>query len=386
HELEGIGVYQYRVTALNAKGELISRFSDAVELVVVYNNVNEIAGKPQIEPREVSLENPGYTFRWDVSNVEGAKDAAVEISMPNKRFHNGNGRERDRGNTFFFNPSLGKSAGTFSSNIEGLAGPGRYLFRVIAISPYGDFIGRWSDPETLIVSTGADSDLTIKLAAAGNQIAPPKPQIAASDTDFMLTWDVSSIDRASGITLRAMENNGGSEAASQDEPVFTQALDGARGDWHVNPSQLKGSGDYLLSIAALDENGGIISSWSEPSRLVVKSSPERVPDSPEKAKTASPDTPVSIQDPDETPTAAAGQADQPVATQTPPDGKNLEVVSKNTPVYKTRDPSSREIFTLQKGETLVRILTDGLWYRVYYPQQKQYGWVLSFNVRNIDSE
>ncbi|MEA2063908.1 MAG: hypothetical protein U9P14_09445 [Gemmatimonadota bacterium] len=39
-ELEGPGVYQYRVSALNANKELVSRFSDAVELVVVDNKID----------------------------------------------------------------------------------------------------------------------------------------------------------------------------------------------------------------------------------------------------------------------------------------------------------------------------------------------------------
>ncbi len=138
-ELEGVGIYCYRVAALNNRGELISRFSEARELVVVYNNVNTLAHKPEITPAKVSLENPEYTFRWDASNVEGAKDVAVEISRPETAFDNPNGAERDRTNTYFYNPSLGRLSGTFSSSVQGLAGPGSYLFRVIAVSPYGRF-------------------------------------------------------------------------------------------------------------------------------------------------------------------------------------------------------------------------------------------------------
>jgi hypothetical protein len=27
--------------------------------------------------------------------------------------------------------------------------------------------------------------------------------------------------------------------------------------------------------------------------------------------------------------------------------------------------------------------TNGLWYRIYYPGGGKYGWVLSFNVKNV---
>ena len=80
------------MAALNARGELISRFSDAAELVVVYNNLDIAATTPLVEPKIVSPQNPEYTFQWDVTNIEGARDAAVEISKPDVVFGNQQGR------------------------------------------------------------------------------------------------------------------------------------------------------------------------------------------------------------------------------------------------------------------------------------------------------
>ena len=90
-ELEGVGTYYYRVAALNNNGDLISRFSDATQLVVLYNNITMAANKPLIRPKRISMDNPDYVFRWDVSNISGASDAAVEISQPNMSFDNPNG-------------------------------------------------------------------------------------------------------------------------------------------------------------------------------------------------------------------------------------------------------------------------------------------------------
>jgi len=379
HELEGIGVYQYRVAALNAQGELISRFSDAVELVVVTNNVDIIARKPRITPRKVSLENPSYTFQWDVTNVEGAKDAAVEISKPDVSFSNPNGRERNRANTFFYNPSLGQLSGTFTSSVEGLAGPGRYLFRVIAVSPYGDFIGRWSDPDTLIVTASETQEEPEQLSPPEVPVVPAPPQIDTSATELKISWDVSNIEGASGITLEIIKSSKDSANAAEQgesvpqETVLTQQIDNPKGTWNITPNLIPSPGHYLLRIAAVDPSGKLLSSWSKSYPLVLNISQKNVT----KLSNDSQDTQ------SQTSITGTSPAAQPQEQEEVPQGDKLEVVSNNTPLYEDRNPSSREIESMQKGEILIRISTNGLWHRVYCPAHGTYGWVLTFNVRAI---
>jgi len=381
-ELEGVGIYQYRIAALNAKGELISRFSDAVELVVVYNNVNIIARKPQIDPKQVSLKKPSYNFRWDVSNIEGAKDAAVEISKPNADFTNPNGRERDRLNTFFLNPSLGKVSGTFSSSVEGLAGAGTYLFRVIGVSPVGDFIGQWSDPDTMTVTEeeGPESAQQTPIAAA--QIIPDPPQIDTTASTLTFIYDLSRISGAKGINLALSKNSADSVAMKLSggvptwEPVLNQIKEEIRGVWAVDSTQLPGPGQYRLRVSAVDSAGKILGSWSRPRMFTVRGSGiispgnvgQKMPAAAVSQAAKSPDT---------------AQAKIVVQPKPVPEGNKLEVVSNNTPLYESNDPSSKEMLSLKKGEVLIQVGENGLWFNVYYPVTGANGWVLTFNVKNL---
>ena len=75
------------------------------------------------------------------------------------------------------------------------------------------------------------------------------------------------------------------------------------------------------------------------------------------------------------------QSEQTEAAEPPPEGESLEVIRNNTPLYEQNNPSSAEIASLEKGEQLVRVETNGLWYRVFYPVGGKYGWVLNFNVK-----
>jgi hypothetical protein len=372
-ELEGVGTYYYRVAALNAKGEFISRFSDSTPLIVVYNNVDIIASKPELEPRHVNPDDPDYTFRWDISNVEGAKDVAVEISRPNLTFDNPNGRKRDRSNSWFFNHSLGKLMGTQSSNIDGLPGPGNYLFRVIGVSPYGDFIGRWSDPETLIVHAG--EILPEEVTPPEEPFIPEAPQIETTDSDFSVSWDVSSITDARGVNLEVASvapgdslNADDIREFSPDQIVYKDSIEGTKGALKISPTQLPGPGDYILHISAVDSVGNLISSWSKPSRLVLNEASITKSQALPPAEKAS----------------GPSQIEQTEAAQPSPEGESLEVIRNNTPLYEQNSPSSSEIATLQKGEKLVRVSTNGLWYRVFYPVGGKYGWVLNFNVKSSE--
>ena len=385
NELEGVGSYYYRVAALNAKGEFISRFSDATPLIVVYNNVDIIANKPELEPRDANPAKPDYTLRWDVSNVEGAKDVAVEISKPNASFDNPNGRKRDRSNTFFFNPGMGKLTANQLSNVDGFPGPGRYLFRVIGVSPYGDFVGRWSDPETLTVHAG--EILPEEVAPAEEPLIPEAPQIETTDSAFSVSWDVSSITDARGINLEvaraAPEESFDTDDVwefSLDQIVYTDSIEGRQGALKIYPGQLGEPGDYFLRIAAADSDGNLISSWSKSSRLVLSEAPAARP----QASLATPET--APAEPAATVPGQSGieQTEQTGPAQPVPEGELLEVVRSNTPLYEENSPSSSEIATLKKGEKLVRINTAGFWYRVFYPVGGKYGWVLNFNVKNSE--
>jgi len=60
----------------------------------------------------------------------------------------------------------------------------------------------------------------------------------------------------------------------------------------------------------------------------------------------------------------------------------LEVTKNNTPLYEQPNLSSAEIATLKKGEKLVNLSSNGLWYRVFYMVGGKYGYVLNFNVQS----
>jgi hypothetical protein len=368
-ELEGVGIYQYRVAAIDTKGELISRFSDAVELKVVYNNVKIIASTPQISPRAVNPENPNYNFQWDVSQLEGAKDAAVEVSNPDADFSNPNGRERDRSNTFFFNPSLGKVTGTYGSNLDGLGGPGRYLFRVIAVSPFGDFIGQWSNPDTLNVAAGqkkADS------TAVESPIIAPAPQVTFKDSLLSIAWDMKTIKGARGVSIEAARQDtavaGGGPAA--EVVVLSRAVSTTSGVLDIKTDELSEPGNYLFRVAAADSSGALLSLWSKPAGWKNTRA--------KKADTSAAGQNQAVSAPAQQ-TAQAASAPEP-----PPQGKSIRVENSNTPLYKDKSPSGNEVTTLKKGETLILIQRDGMWNRVYYPAKGLYGWVLSYNVKDIE--
>jgi len=389
HELEGVGTYQYRVAALNAKGELMSRFSDAVELVVVRNNVNIIAKKPQVSPKKVSLESPNYTFRWDLTNMEGANDVAVEVSKPNTHFSNPNGRDLDRINTFFYNPSLGGLVGQEGSSIEGLAGPGKYYFRIIAISPYSEFIGQWSDPDTLFV-TAFDTDKSgEQIPPSVDSIVPESPIIDSAAQDLVFAWDVSPINGASGISMEVSESpaeSAGREIkgdSSSVEIVFSQIFEGATGNSKIDTSQLKGPGDYDVRIAAVDSTENFLSVWSKPAHFKVKSpQAETTPPQPQPQTEPAPVVPDSSKSLEKAQPEQVKLEPEPAAQ--PPQGDQLEVISNNTPLYENNNLSSTELVSLKKGEILIRVSTSGLWYKVYYPGTKSNGWVLTFNVKNAE--
>ncbi len=391
-ELEGVGTYYYRVAALNARGELISRFSDATKLVVVYNNLNIAANKPVIEPKIISEDSPEYSFRWDVSFIEGARDAAVEITKPDRSFGNPGGRARDRQNTFFFNPSLGRISGTFSSSIDGLSGPGTYLFRVIAVSPQDDFMGMWSEPETLVVATGSGE---IPQPAEGETDQqprepteiPPSPQLESSDNGFSVNWNVEEIATAKGVSFELARLVGGSaaNASEVDEVVVSQLLENPSGDFEIESGLIDKPGRYQARLAAVDSAGNLLSGWSEPSYFSIKS-PGFAKSSTTLSSPAAAQAQPSAQEPDTTGSSQTNTAteQEPQAAEqvqkAQPSGKNLVVTRNNEPLYEQNNPSSPEIASLQKGDKLIHVSSDGLWYRVYYPLGLKYGWVLSFSV------
>ena len=385
-ELEGVGTYYYRVAALNAKGEFISRFSDATPLIVVYNNVDIIANKPELEPRDVNPAKPDYTLRWDVSNVEGARDVAVEISKPSASFDNPNGRNRDRSNTFFFNQSMGSVRGSFNSNINGLAGPGEYLFRVIGVSPYGDFVGRWSDPDTLIVYAG--ETVQEEIPQSEKTIIPESPQIKTNESDHSIFWDVSSFEGAEGVNLEiARTGTGKSQDVTDinspglDQIAHTESIINTKGSVKIKPDQLSGPGEYIVRIAAVDFDGNLISSWSEPSHLKISPAPETSSQQMEKGEISTATS--SLTGAGAAGDTLAGRTNEGLA-EPPPKGKNLVVFQKNTPLYENKSISSQDILTLKKGEYLIQVSTDGLWYYVFSTVHSKYGWVLSFNVQAVE--
>ncbi len=375
-ELDGVGTYYYRIAALNSKGELISRFSDATSLVVVYNNLDIAANKPIIEPSAVSPEKPEYDFRWDVSNIEGARDAAVEITKPGYSFANPGGRARDRANTFFFNPSLGRTSGTFNSSIDGLNGPGTYQFRVIAISPNDDFMGMWSEPETLIVAetgdisqpAGVDADQQPRKPTE----IPPSPQLESSADGLSVNWDVGEIANASGVSFELARLVGGdaANASEVEEVIVSQVLENTRGKFEVEGNLMDQSGRYQARLAAVDSAGNMLSAWSKPSYISMQ----------RPGKASSSTGPATAQQSVQTDAPSDSAQQQEQAPEAPPTGKNMEVNQNNTPLYEENNPSSPEIASLQKGEKLIHVDSDGLWRHVYYPLGGKYGWVLSFNV------
>ena len=378
-ELNGVGVYQFRVAALNPRGEFISRFSDASQLVVVANNLNLIANKPIIDPKRLNTIHPDYSFRWDLSNIEGAKDVAVEVSKPNTPFSNPNGRERDRANTFFFNPSLGKLSGTFTSNLDGLKGPGQYLFRVIAVSALQSFIGQWSDPEILQVTEGELEQPAPKpVAQPAEPVAPRSPEIAPVDAGFSASWDVSPIMGASAVKLEIAQAaaDGKDSSLAGGLVIYSQQVDSTRGSVVIDLNKFPGPGNYGLRIAASDSQGNLLSPWSEPARLALN-------------EPATEDTPARrvlneaamTYSSANLPAELSGDTLQPV--QPPPEGKKLVVISINTPLYSESNPSSEELYTLKKGEPLifVRNSADRLWQYVFYPAGGKYGWVFAYNVK-----
>jgi len=352
-ELEGVGTYQYRVAALDNRGEMISRFSDPAELIVVANNVNILANRPTVSPDTIYPGNPSYTFKWDIGNIEGAKDVAVEISNPNTLFSNPNGRERDRVNTFFFNPSLGRLSGSFGSNIDGLSGPGLYLFRVIGVSAVGDFVGQWSDPDTLIVTT--DEAATVARENAPAVLASPK--VVFQDTAVVVSWDVSAIKAARSISLEvALSDTSGSEKA-----ILNRKLPGASGSTVLKLDELEGRGRYLFRVAAADSSGTLVTLWSRPETWSYRGK-STAADSLDKKEVSQP-----VQEPD---TPVAG----------PPEGKELFVATDKSPLYSEKSLSSTELANLSKGDSLILISTDGMWNRVYYAPKRTYGWVLNINI------
>jgi len=347
-------------------------------MVVVYNNLNVAPNKPVIEPLALSPDQPEYSFRWDVSNIEGARDAAVEITKPNHSFGNPGGRARDRQNTFFFNPSLGRISGTFSSSIDGLSGPGTYLFRVIAVSPNEDFMGMWSEPETLLVATSSD-DLPQLVESETNQQPqkaaeiPSSPQLESSDNGLNVSWDVGEIANASGVSFELARLVGGSvaNASEVEEVILSQPLENAIGTFEIDSGLMDQAGRYQARLAAIDSAGNMLSAWSEPSYVSIQNPGE----SPSPTSSSTVEQPVQ----QSTSSVPSQQNEEPVP-KSPPTGKNMEVSRNNTPLYEENNPSSPEIASLQKGEKLIHVSSDGLWHRVYYPLGSKYGWVLSFNV------
>ena len=358
-ELEGVGTYYYRVAALNNNGDLISRFSDATPLVVLYNNITMAANKPVIRPKRISRDNPDYVFRWDVSNISGAADAAVEISQPNTTFDNPNGNERDRSSTFFYNPSLGKASGTFSSNIDGLSGPGVYFFRVIALSPYGDYIGRWSDVDTLFAMVDSVSGIDPLLTKT-----PDSPEVEKDSTGYTVNWDVSDIDDADGITIEVV-NDSGDSLNSKEEVVISETVKDKKGQKKIDQAQMRDPGTYKARTAAVDSSGQMLGNWSKPAQIAKVEKTPVVAVSSERSD-------------------GGGIIKSKQQFEISPDAVRLEVVSNNTPLYKNREPSSSEVASLKSGDILVKVGGDGLWYQVFFPQIGEYGWVLTYNVRQSE--
>lgn len=354
-ELEGVGTYQYRVAAIDNRGEMISRFSDPFELVVVTNNLNIIASRPDVSPDTITAEKPAYSFKWNIENVEGAKDAAVEVSNPGANYSNPNGRERDRANTFFFNPSLGKTSGSFDSNIDGLSGPGLYLFRVIGVSPAGEFVGQWSDPDTLIVTT---AEAIAQVKESGPAVAPP-PKVEFQDTAVAVRWDVNPVEKARSISLEvAMSDTGGSGV---EKTVLSRKYPGITGSVLLKLDELAGRGNYLFRIAASDSSGTLITLWSRPE-------PWRY-----KGRMSAADSASSLA---ENAAALELSAEAPAI----PDGKELRVSVDKSPLYSEKSLSSRELVSLSKGESLILVSRDGMWNRVYYAPKRVYGWMLDINL------
>ncbi|MFH1071146.1 MAG: dockerin type I repeat-containing protein [Candidatus Glassbacteria bacterium] len=379
-ELEGVGIYYYRVAALNARGELISTFSDAIDLIVVYNNLITIANKPEITPGTISPGKPEYTLHWDVNNVEGAKDVAVEISKPDVEFTNPNGNDRDRASTFFFNPSLGKLSGSFTSNITGLGGPGKYQFRIIAVSPYSDFMGMWSNPATLIVTDGSHGAEQQMLKHEEPPV-PESPKVESTNGNLSFSWNVTGLGSASGInyevTLATGDTlgTGVSAGSALGQVLLSATAKGDSGSVNIDLTKLKGPGNYILRISAVDGTGKLVSSWSKPARITVQKPAAAAPAVSERRPAAvTAETPAGPPD-----TSAAPAGEKP-----PEGGKSLEVVSNNIPLYQLNNPSSPEVVTLNKGDLLIHVETNGLWYRVYYPVGGKYGWLLSFSVKNVE--
>ncbi len=386
-ELEGVGAYYYRVAALNSRSELISRFSDATKLVVVYNNLDIAANVPQIEPRVISPQKPEYSFRWDVSNIEGARDAAVEISKPGRSFGNPGGRARDRLNTFFFNPSLGRISGTYNSNIDGLTGPGTYLFRVIAVSSHEDFMGMWSEVDTLVVVSESSESPSLTQVQTDQQPVkpteiPPSPELESTDSGFSMNWNIGKIANASGVSFELARLVGGSAANASEvgEVIINQPLEGTSGRFEIDSVLTNKPGRYQARLAAVDSAGNLLSRWSKPSYVSIPATPSGSP-AGQSAQTQQP----NAEDGQAAPPTAKQDEEQAAEPEKQPSGKSLEVSQNNIPLYEKNSPSSPEIATLKKGEKLIHISSDGLWYRVYYPLGGQYGWVFSFNVSQPDN-
>ncbi|MEA1997415.1 MAG: dockerin type I repeat-containing protein, partial [Gemmatimonadota bacterium] len=70
-----------------------------------------VANKPEFEPDTISIVAPSYVIKWDVSNVLGARDAALEISKANRAFSNPRGTTVDQANTLYYTPSLNGISG-----------------------------------------------------------------------------------------------------------------------------------------------------------------------------------------------------------------------------------------------------------------------------------
>ena len=154
---------------------------------------------------------------------------------------------------------------------------------------------------------------------------------------------------------------------------------------------MEADGDQVR-VAAIDTAGNLLSDWSKPamltvlpeqvlSRLTQKTAATKAAAAPDQAQPAGQPATDAAQDTSQmesTATAAAADGSEP-----PPAGNTLQINAK-TPLYEENKPSSRELATLEKGEQLIHISTNGLWERVYYPRGKQRGWVLSFYVDSVN--
>jgi len=377
-KLEGVGNYQYRVAAVNAEGQLMSRFSDAANLVVVFNNVNTIANKPVLEPPEVTLSDPKYTIHWNVSNVDGAKNAAVEISKPNAQFSNPNGRKPDRINAIFYNSSLGSIMGKSSASIEGLAGPGEYLFRVVAVSPEGDFIGRWSDPETLTVRSEAPEEEPAEVAGP---VVPDPPEVSLSESAAVISWDVSRIPGVNGILLEVSpagsdsSNAGANPGNSPEENSYNQEIIGTKGSLTVNFKDLEGEGNYLARVAAIDTSGSMLGLWSTPTEVRVFSSPAAAAQAQAQEVKSTPTAEISS-----TRSATFPAVDDMDLA----DKKKLMVTRKSVPLYRDMALTSPKVTTLVEGDLLYLVKSNTPWYHVFYPEKRKKGWILVYDVKEIE--